>query len=163
VTIAMTEMERLRTAGRLAARVEMRDVRVVRSSADTQRLPQPGLPLAYHQDVDPSVQMDAEENLLMVEIGYSLSITQAIDESDVDIAQISASFAALYQLTPRADDAPFSEEEVLAFASTTGVLGLHPFWREFVYSMTGRMALPPLTLGIFQVEFRPDDDLRPLE
>lgn len=155
--LTMDDLDLLRKASRLAARVEMRDVRMVRNASDTFGLPQPGLPLSYNHDVNPSVQIDEEQGVLVVEIAYKLTIAQEIEEESTLVAEISATMASLYEVALRPGDEPFSEDEVLAFGQTTGALGLYPYWREFVYSMTGRLALPALTLGVFQVEFRPQD------
>lgn len=40
------------------------------------------------------------------------------------------------------------EEELTAYAATTGRFALYPYIREYVYDLTGRLALPPLTLEI---------------
>lgn len=131
---------------------------MVRSATETRRLPQPGIPLSYNQDISPTVQVDLEQGLLVVEIAFALTITQEVDEEEVDVAEISSTLASLYEVTLRAEDSPVSEDESVAFGHTTGVLGLYPYWRELVYSVTGRMALPSLTLGVFQVEFSPDHE-----
>lgn len=41
-----------------------------------------------------------------------------------------------------------TEEELTAYAATTGRFALYPYIREYVYDLTGRLALPPLTLEI---------------
>jgi preprotein translocase subunit SecB len=44
-------------------------------------------------------------------------------------------------------------ENIQAFGSMNGVYNAWPYWREFVQSMTVRMALPPLTLPIMTGAF----------
>ena len=58
----------------------------------------------------------------------------------------------------RAGDEPVAADEMQAYAATTGQFVLHPFARQYIYDMTGRLGLPPLTVGVLRQTYDPDRD-----
>jgi preprotein translocase subunit SecB len=48
----------------------------------------------------------------------------------------------------RDGDDPIGEDELSAYGATTARFLLYPFIREYIYDITGRLALPPLTIGV---------------
>ena len=60
--------------------------------------------------------------------------------------------STLYVVTERSDDTePLTEGELDAFSNTTGQFALHPYAREFIADLTGRMRLSPLHIGMLKL------------
>ena len=45
-------------------------------------------------------------------------------------------------------DTPLEEDELTAHGATTAKFLLYPFIREYIHDITGRLGLPPLTIGV---------------
>lgn len=144
-------------AGRVAGCAEMRDVRLFGVHGD---LADPGDVggLGYSLDVDTEYQTIGEEvaHALVVTGKYSLSVTGVSgneSQEPSEVATLSFTLAGMYSLLEQdTDPITFSDEELQAFAATTGQFALYPYAREFVASMTGRMGLPPLHLGTLRFD-----------
>lgn len=55
---------------------------------------------------------------------------------------------------------PFSQDQLDALAGVVGVIHVHPYARETVQNMTGRMGYPPFTLDLITpISGMPDDML----
>jgi hypothetical protein len=52
----------------------------------------------------------------------------------------------------------FTEAQTAAFGRTTGLNAIHPFARELVHNMTGRLGYPPFTLELLRSAWHVDDD-----
>lgn len=146
-------------AARVAGGAELLDVRMVKTSAEHLGFPIAGQPLEYDLDVNPMAHFNSETNALIVSTDFSLAVNQEV-ESDIgetetaDIASVTFTLVALYD-TP--EGMTYGPEELESFGATTGVFSLYPYAREYVQDVTGRLGLPPLTLGVYRVPV-PDQD-----
>lgn len=147
-------------AARVAARAQIRDIRLLRCEAAVHRAPDPSR-LTYDLEFEPTVDADPQNtSTFVVRIACRLRIdnhasnddgdddTLEVEEDEEPVASADFEYAALFDYGRReGEDAP-SEEELAAYATTTGRFALYPYIREYVYDLTGRLALPPLTLEI---------------
>lgn len=143
-------------AARVAGGVELLDVRMVQSSAEHLGFPVSGSPLSYDLDVQPTAHFDGDSQGLVVSIEFSLTMDQEAEEEGLErrqIATISFTLVALFE-TP--EEANYGAEELESFGATTGIFCLYPYAREYVQDVTGRLGLPPLTLGVYRIS-APDD------
>jgi hypothetical protein len=150
-------------AAAVAARCELRDVRLFQVEATLHRLPTGQGHLSYSFDAEIDVQHVPETSSLIVDGTYRLTVTTlneedgrpgeqgATEDDHESVAQLNFQLAALYALDSTEQHAGFPEQELDAFGKTTGLLALHPYAREFVATMTGRMGLPPLHLGTLHI------------
>lgn len=148
-------------AGRVAARAEIRDVRLLSASANVVRLPAANPHLSYNLEQKPVIEVHDDEESFVVRVTYSLKISELNDEASSDddstvVATIEFEQAALFLLAMRENDEPIKTEELEAFANSTGQFALHPFAREYIYDITGRLALPPLTIGLLRFSMPSD-------
>lgn len=165
----MVDLNELRNlAARVAASADLVDVRLFHLDSTLERVPVKGHALSYSFDSVVEVQESNDQSTaLLVDGSYDVTLRQgdtdahAEEGSDADevIAYLKIQLAALYEIH---EDAPeeFADEELDAFAQTTGLLTLHPYVRELVASMTSRMGLPALHLGTVRINLdkRNDDD-----
>jgi hypothetical protein len=150
-------------AARLAARTDIRDVRLLRSSAEIVRLPVDEPLLSYEFDSDSAVEYEPGGESFVVRGTYRLSIKAAktAEEADAsddpagDVARIEFEHAALFVIDLSHGEDPPDVEELNAYAVTTGQFALHPYVREYVSNVTSRLGLPPLTLGVLRVPLHP--------
>lgn len=149
-------------AARLSGHVELRDIRTFALSAVAHSLPEPNRYLRF--DLEPAISYDLDEDVLVVQGEYALSIRetprdaegldagelQAANSNDDNpiIADLTFSLAALYTLRAPEGDT-FSDDECYAFAQTTGQFALYPYVRQLVADLTTRLQFPPLTLPLF--------------
>lgn len=145
-------------ASAVAACCELRDVRLFNVDATLDHLPNGPGHLTYSFDANIEVQHVPETSSLIVDGTYKLTVA-LVDESDEDepsandhdhLAHLNFQLAALYAVDSD-DGRVFPEEELDAFGKTTGLLALHPYAREFISTMTGRMGLPSLHLGTVHI------------
>ena len=153
-------------AARLAASADIRDVRLLSTNAKINRLPGPDPRLTYRLLQEPEIEYD--EDSFIVKVAYELDIAEMdpeahansdsdpFDDESAIIARIAFELAALFLLDMHEDDEPPSVEEMQAYAATTGQFALYPFAREYVYDVTGRLALPALTLAVLRLPARRD-------
>jgi hypothetical protein len=145
-------------AARIAARTEIRDVRLMKSSAEIMRIPADNPFLAYDLASKAIVEHDAGSGSFVVRGTYRLSIRTApssIAESDSpretsDIAKVEFEQAALFVIEMDGADPP-SDEELNAYAVTTGQFALYPYVREYISDITCRLGLPALTVGVLRM------------
>lgn len=161
--------ESRRIAARLAARSEIQDVRLLRTRADVHDAPDPTLGLTYDIEFTPSIDADPTiTSTFVVRIGCQLRIANKTPDSDAEespqdgaddndttssvlVASADFEYAAVFDYTLRDGDAAPSEEELSAFATSTGRFALYPYIREYIYDLTGRLALPPLTIEVLKL------------
>lgn len=157
----MADLNDLRnTAARVAAVADLVDVRLFHLDSTLEQVPVPGGALSYSFDSEVEVQeSDNESAVLMVDGSYDVRLRQNdVDESDDEdseadgrlIAHVKINLAALYDV-PELDPADFTDEELDAFAKTTGLLTLHPYARELISNLTSRMGLPTLHVGTVRI------------
>lgn len=163
-------------AGHVAAAADLKEVRLFNVDASLDQLPAGPGALGFDYGANVEVQQVLETNSLIVDGDYRLVVhfipegsdltevhtSDAVaDDSDDEhshVAHLNFRLAALYTLPDDGDSGGFPEDQLDAFGQTTGVLTLHPYAREFVSSMTGRMGLPPLHLGTMRLRIDKFDD-----
>lgn len=157
-------------AARVAAFADLQDVRLFDMHGSLGSLP-PDRPggLGYRFDTDIEVQVPADDALI-VSGSYQLTVffhshDEAEPQADADheddeppVVDLKFQLAALYELVGHDAETAFPEHELDAFGQTTGLLTLHPYAREFISDMTGRMGLPPLHLGTVRVSLDKRND-----
>lgn len=160
-------------AARVAACVDLRDVRLWGVQADLSTVPdEREFRLSYSFDAGLEVQHSKDDAILLVLGTYALGVRAVPppNESEVDaaepdadeateVASISFKLNALFEVERVPEDQPFSDPELTAFGETTGQFALYPYAREFVASLTSRMGLPPLHMSVMRLhlESRTDD------
>lgn len=146
--------EAQRQAARVAARADIRDVRLMKSCAEITGLPAADTTLTYDLDTGANVEYEPGSEAFVVRGNYCLSIMPAqVASSQNDsepgvIAKIEFEQAALFVFNLGEGDSPPTPEELTAYAVTTGQFALYPYAREYIYDLTGRLGLPPLTVGV---------------
>lgn len=151
-----TQVDLRALAARVAGGVELLDVRMVKSSAEHLGFPVSGSPLSYDLDIQPTAHFDSDSQGLVVSTEFALEMDQETGEEGSgrrQIANVSFTLVALFE-TP--EGATYEPEELESFGATTGIFCLYPYAREYVQDVTGRLGLPPLTLGVYRVP-APDD------
>jgi hypothetical protein len=150
-------------AARLAARTDIRAVRILRSCAEMVRLPVDDPYLAYDFDSDAAVEYEPGGVSFVVRGTYRVAIrtvtsddTPDVPENpDAEVAKIEFEQAALFVMDLDEGEAPPDAAELDAYAVSTGQYALHPYAREYIADITGRLGLPPLTLGVLTVPAMP--------
>ncbi len=147
--------EHRQLAARVAGHAEIQDVQVFKLAAELLMQPQPGEGLNYN--LQQSVKYTQPSGSTLVTEGtYELEIWQRTDADErFNLATVSLVAGALYQLPD--DERSHSDEELQAFAETTGQFALYPFMRQQIYDLTGRIGLPPLVLGVLRIGLDRDE------
>ncbi len=134
-------------AGRVANRVELKDIRVVDVSAKC----------------DPKVRGTLEPNLNVeckvagreggaLEIACDYQFNARVGEAQVAEAVIK--YLLMYEIK---GSEPVIEEDLAEFAVGNGTLHSWPFVREFLHGLTSKMGYPPYTLPVFHFKPKPPE------
>jgi hypothetical protein len=89
-----------------------------------------------------------EGNRLEVACRYQFSV----HVTRVQIAEATIEYVLVYELR---GNKPFRKRDIAEFAFANGTLHSWPFMREFVYSLTSKMGLPPYTVPVFHFVPKP--------
>jgi hypothetical protein len=159
-------------AARVAAHVELRDVRLWGLHADLDAVPsEHGANLSYQFNADVNVQHNEDHRVLLVLGTYSVGLNEVPDASADDIsvdddsadhgeghevARIEFKLNALFEVEHQ-PDGPFTESELTAFGQTTGQFAVYPYARELIADVTRRMGLPPLHIGLMRLHMESRD------
>lgn len=135
-------------AARLAAKSDLMDIRMVKSSFEHRGFPQNGSPISYHLNINPDAKMAETSDKFVMSAEFTIEISQDIEDETNDIARIEFVLVGMYNIE---EELEFTEEEVDAFSKSTGIFALYPYAREYVQSVTSRLGLPALTLGLHKV------------
>ncbi|TYP52398.1 protein-export chaperone SecB [Thermosediminibacter litoriperuensis] len=96
-------------------------------------------------DFKPSFNLKRkEENKFLAEARFSVSVK--VEESNEELIKINASFLLFYSLKEKCDDDILEE-----FIKRNVPLNAWPYGRELISSMTSRMGLPALNIGLYKV------------
>lgn len=152
-------------AARLAAITDIRDVRLMKSSAEIVRLPVADPFLAYDLDSDASVEYEPGSESFVVRGTYRVSISataapgteDTFKEPSAPIARIEFEQAALFVIDLDVGEPP-KEDELNAYAVSMGQFALYPYVREYISDVTMRLGLPPLTVGVLRIPLPSDKD-----
>lgn len=133
------------TAAPLAARAQLLDITLRSLHAElTAGTAEP--PYEIHVEIDPSYDLEqgGEDFWLGIYMfRYGVKVTAAGAEA----AELGCQFLAAYGFA--GGEKP-SEGQVLAFGESTVTLGLHPYVRELVQNVGGRLGLAGLLLPIYK-------------
>ena len=152
-----------RLAARLAARAEIRDIRLFKSDIELVDFAPPSGHLRYNIDIDTETNREPGADRFVLKCTYNLVIEPAPsdddedDEGDHTVARLTFELGGLFSLDDRAQSEELAESEFEAFSRTTGQMALWPFAREYVFDTTGRLGLPPLAIGVFRVPLDSDE------
>lgn len=135
-------------AARVAGQSEMVDVRMVKSAFEHLNFPAPSSPISYELDIQPAAQVTPDKDAIIVSVTFDLKMNQELEDQRTEIAKVEFTLLGLYTLP---EDVKFTDAEVESFGATTGIFALYPYAREYVQNVTGRLGLPPLTLGLYKV------------
>lgn len=156
----MSEAQLRQIAARLGGQAELLDVRLTIASAALISMSSSESRLSFDAEVAPSARR-ADDGAFVVDVSFTVAIrldSQGAGDAAGDgtqgdeVAHLSCGFAALYAV---ATDGP-RDEELDAFARTTGVFALYPYARSWVQDTTARMGLPPLTLPVYRLQLDKD-------
>lgn len=146
---------------RVAARSEIRDVRLFAVTASFEDMPDEEAAYTYSLDSDVAMQHFPQEGGLIVNGEYQLMVRQRDSELKAvateageglkTVLDLQFTMAALFVVEEPDEHEALQQEELDAFAKTTGQFALHPYAREFIADITGRMGLPQLHIGTLKL------------
>lgn len=144
-------------AARLAGITDIRDVRLMKTSAEIVNLPVDHPFLVYDLNSEAAVEYEPGGGSFVVRGTYRLFIKSTAnatggnsEESPSAVANIEFEHAALFVMDIEGNEPP-RVEELNAYAVSTGQFALYPYVREYVANLTTRLGLPPLTLGVLKL------------
>jgi hypothetical protein len=129
----------LRASAKVGSVVELIDVRLDAIEGSLLN-PSPRVPLSITSDVVPTVSRLTD--FLIYNVAYHVSLAD-VDGQDAMRARIV--LALLFKVNQTSEIDP---NDLLAFASVGAIEIAHPYVREILHSLTGRMGLPPLLLDV---------------
>jgi hypothetical protein len=107
-------------------------------------------------DVQITLEQEAGEiNVMKDKSLFNVRITNSVKvykeehpvESSEPCVSIRCSYVMVYSVP---DFEGLASENFKAFAKTSGFFSLWPFWREYVYSTSLRLAVPPIVLPTYR-------------
>ena len=138
-------------AGRIAGNANLRDIRLTQSDVRLHFVPNPTASLSVELDISPEAEIAPaigdSAGLLLVSCGFSVTISSDAEDVTDSVATLQNEFTAAFTHT-LFDEA--SDEELEAFANTTGLFALYPYAREYISDCTRRLGLPTLVLDLFK-------------
>ena len=163
----MTPVEDISAARQMAARLagitDIRDVRLMKSSAEIVNLHVQHPFLAYDLNSEAAVEYEPGGESFVVRGTYRLFIrscpTAGGDEppgSASDVARIEFEHAALFVMDLEGQRPPMPDE-LNAYAVSTGQFALYPYVREYISNITTRLGLPTLTVGVLKLPMDQSD------
>lgn len=135
-------------AAKVAAAASLKDLRLQASHTELIEFPTPGVELSVDLKVDLKANKSPNKDLVALAAQFTVNISEARDEKKQGIAIISCAFSSAFEMAEQVD---WSDDELEAFANTTGIFAVHPYAREFVSDATSRMGLPTLTLDFLKL------------
>lgn len=130
--------EQRERSDRVSSLASILDLRLRDIKADL-KVPGPKLPLTVDHEILPAMVRLSEE-AVVYHVTYKLEATSANNRRVME-AQVTMS--VVLSLKPG-----LSEADLQAFGSIGALDIVHPYVREVVHNLTGRMGLPPLVLDI---------------
>lgn len=150
--VAEVTAETVKSAGRVAAGVELRNILLLEGKATLAekfveygcRFPEKGWAVQTQHHGKFAV---SQKNTLRTTLQFNFQATGAGSKAR-PLLVITATFVAEYEM---ADGLRPSTQDLKAFVNANAVFNCWPYWREYVHSTAARMNLPPLTLPFFRV------------
>jgi hypothetical protein len=91
---------------------------------------------------------DTGRSKLFVKIGFALKGTEKIAPEDSEpLIQINCRFVAMYAI-PSFEG--LNDDTLTAFAQTSGVFSVWPYWRQVVHTATLHLALPTIVFPTYR-------------
>lgn len=115
------------------------DLRLKSISADL-KFPSPRRPLELSASVNVDISRISE--FVTYDVAYALEVH---DKESREVLRADITLNLLFRIKDGADP---SEEEIRSFGTYGSVDIAHPYMREIVQTLTGRMNLPPLVLDV---------------
>lgn len=107
--------------------------------------------LSYRLSIDHNVDYSVGEPALILTSVYTVTITSEQDGVEIEVADVAFTLALLVSIEVHDGDDDLTDEEVEAYAKTTGAFAQYPYAREYLQSITARMGLPALTLPVLRL------------
>jgi hypothetical protein len=147
-------------SGRVGARAELQDVRLFQLSSQLKDFGARG-PFVADLNVTSGISREVDAKFAVVNADYvlkALTYSEGVDPDDPEseateeAAEVKLTMVALFSIEDRDDDPePLADDELEAFAESTGLAAIHPYARELVQDQTARMGLPSLTMGVARI------------
>jgi preprotein translocase subunit SecB len=129
----------LAAVSRVARNIDLRDIRVIQVAASCS--PAPDGPL------EPQITFDCKGALVGPDqLNVACDYTLKVNAAGVEAATVKVMYLLVYEV---AGNTP-TEHDVEQFAQVNGVYHSWPFLRQFLFDLTAKMGMPPLTLPVFQ-------------
>lgn len=137
-------------AGRVAGSANLRDIRLTRSQTCLNQVPDPTSKLDVELEISPEAvatpSSPSGEGLLLVNCRFEVKIhPESAPDDPAAVLDFEFTAAFAHRLAGGADD-----EELEAFANTTGLFAIYPYAREFISDATRRLGLPTLVIDLFK-------------
>lgn len=150
--VAEVTPEIVKSAGRVAAGVELRNIFLLDGKAGLSpqfvehgcQFPKKGWSIQVGHRGKLSVE---HKKTLRTTLQFTFRATEK-ESRGKPLLVIAATFIAEYEM---AEGFNPSSEDLNSFLHANAVFNCWPYWREYVHSTAARMNLPPLTLPFFRV------------
>jgi preprotein translocase subunit SecB len=130
----------LAAVSRVARNVDLHDIRVISVAASCHPAPEGQL--------EPQITFDCKGVLVgPSQLNVACDYTLKVNAAGVQAAKVSVVYLLVYDFTGNAP----TERDIAQFAKVNGVYHSWPFLRQFLFDLTAKMGMPPLTLPVFQV------------
>jgi preprotein translocase subunit SecB len=126
--------------GRVARRVELREIRLADLSAKL--MVEGANPLTASVNLDHDCQHELLNETLLLRCNYKISLS----EGEKPVAAVSATYRILYAVS---GTAPIPEADLGHFAFANGIYHSWPFLRELMFDVTAKLGFTPYTLPTF--------------
>jgi hypothetical protein len=92
---------------------------------------------------------DGPLDRFFVRLRFTLEVVaKEAEEPTPPLVEMMARFVILYDLPERGG---ITREGLIAFAGSSGVFSVWPYWREYVHSTSLRLAVPPIILPTYRI------------
>ena len=97
-----------------------------------------------------NIEVNHEERIFKVKIALTLKLflDPKNDEAASAAVEIECAFVLIYGV-PSVEG--LSDESLFAFARTSGLFSIWPYWREFVHSSTLRLSVPSILIPTYRL------------
>ncbi len=134
-------------AGRIATRVELKDIRITDVLAKCD--PRVQGPLEPLLDSECTI-VGQEQNLLYIACKYQFTARS----SETRIAEAAVNYLLAYEVQ---GTEALGNEDLAEFANSNSTLHSWPFLREFLYGLTTKMGYPPYMLPVVHFKEKPKE------
>lgn len=95
------------------------------------------------------VSANRDKNSFFIRVRFHVNVyPKKGSEGENPLAEVMARFVALYEVESFEG---ISEDNLEAFAKTSGIFSLWPYFREYVHSMTLKMSVPAIVLPTYRM------------